>query len=813
VSRLLAVKLVRDLAAVRGRIALMAVALGVSLVVFGAVLYAGTIVDREFDGGYLGTDPAAATLLLDHGVDADRAAGLAADATAAPGIADASVRTQLTTRFAVGDRWADEPLQLFVSAPDDPLRFARFTVDQGSWPPPPDGLLVERAAAKLLDLAVGDRITVRAPEGAAATFTVTGIAHDPGLADARQERKGYGYATTAALTRLGLPATLDELELATVDRTDRDAIVAAASGVADRVRAGGTGVAEIQVPPPGRQPHRQWVDLILRVLFAFGATVLLLSGVLAATMLNRLLARQIPQIGIMKAVGARTGSIVGLYLGMTLVVSAPATAAAAEPALLLGRGLAAAVLSMYDMDPVSLAVPGWTVVALVAVGLLLAPAMVLVPVLRAGRTTVRAAMDHHGASAAPVADGPGGGRLGRRLARLRWLDRSTALGLRNAVRRRTRFALLVALLAVAGGLFVGGASALAGLDAFQDAAVAQQSWDAEVTLDGLAPAGPAADRVGALPGVTAVEASTMLPVRVARAGPAEITDVYPDQGHGNRFLSAVAPTTTAARPPLVAGRWLRPGDTGAVVLNQGARGGLVPDVRLGDTVRLTVDGQDTSWRVVGLVGQKFGGPSAFVSTDGLGAALGRPGTANQLTITADAHDPAAQAAVADRAARALTDAGFAVQTAAPFGRVEGVVDGHVYVAGYSLLVIAVVMAVVGSIGLASGLSSSVLERTREFGVMHAIGAPPGAVRRIVVAEGLVTGGAGVVLGVPVAVGVAAGLDLLIGDLLGGDPLPLRFSAVSAAAWVAVVLVGVLLATLPPAWRASRLTVRAALAYL
>jgi putative ABC transport system permease protein len=239
----------------------------------------------------------------------------------------------------------------------------------------------------------------------------------------------------------------------------------------------------------------------------------------------------------------------------------------------------------------------------------------------------------------------------------------------------------------------------------------------------------------------------------------------------------------------------------------------VPDVRLGDTVRLTVDGQDTSWRVVGLVGQKFGGPSAFVSTDGLGAALGRPGTANQLTITADAHDPAAQAAVADRAARALTDAGFAVQTAAPFGRVEGVVDGHVYVAGYSLLVIAVVMAVVGSIGLASGLSSSVLERTREFGVMHAIGAPPGAVRRIVVAEGLVTGGAGVVLGVPVAVGVAAGLDLLIGDLLGGDPLPLRFSAVSAAAWVAVVLVGVLLATLPPAWRASRLTVRAALAYL
>lgn len=811
-SRLLAVKVVRDLAAVRGRIVLMAVALAVSLVVFGAVLFAGTIVDREFDGNYLGTAPAAATLLLGQGVDAQRAGALVTNAASAPGITDASVRTQLTTRFAVDDRWADEPLQLFVTAPDDPLRFARFTVDRGSWPPPPDGVLIERAAATLLDLSVGDRITVRAPQGAPATLTVTGIAHDPSLADARQEEKGYGYATTAVLTRLGLPAVLDELKIATVDRTDRDAIAAAAGGVADRVPAS-VGVDEIQVPPPGRQPHRQWVDLILRVLFSFGATVLLLSGVLAATMLSRLLGRQIPQIGIMKAIGARTGSIVALYLAMTLLVSALATAVAAGPALALGRALATAVLQMYDMDAAGLAVPAWTVLALVAVGLSVAPLLALVPVLRASRTTVRQAIDHHGGSAAPVVAGADTGLLGRALGRIRLRDRAIALGLRNAVRRRTRFALLVALLAVAGGLFVGGASALAGLGAYQDAALAQQSWDAEIALDGLAPSGPAADRVTGLPGVAAVETSALLPVGVARDGPAEVTAVYPDQGHGNRFLAAVPPDTTVQRPPLVTGRWLRPGDTDAVVLNRGERGGLVPDIGVGDTVRLTLDGRDTTWRVVGLVAQKFGGPSAFVSTDGLGVAIGRPGLANRVTITADAHDPATRAALADRAARALTGAGFAVQSAAPFGRLEGVVDGHVYVAGYALLVIAVVMAVVGSIGLASGLSSSVLERTREFGVMHAIGAPPGAVRRIVTAEGLLTGAVGLLVGVPVAVIVAVGLDLMIGGMLGGDPLPLRFSWPAAAAWVAVVLVGAVLATLPPARRASRLTVGQALVYL
>jgi len=46
------------------------------------------------------------------------------------------------------------------------------------------------------------------------------------------------------------------------------------------------------------------------------------------------------------------------------------------------------------------------------------------------------------------------------------------------------------------------------------------------------------------------------------------------------------------------------------------------------------------------------------------------------------------------------------------------------------------MGVVGGIGLASTMSTNILDRTREFGVMHAIGALPKAVRRIVVAGGV-----------------------------------------------------------------------------
>jgi putative ABC transport system permease protein len=184
-----------------------------------------------------------------------------------------------------------------------------------------------------------------------------------------------------------------------------------------------------------------------------------------------------------------------------------------------------------------------------------------------------------------------------------------------------------------------------------------------------------------------------------------------------------------------------------------------------------------------------------------------------VEITTHDHDPATQAAVADRARQVLTDAGVAVLSANPVGRIGDVVDGHVYVAGYTLLIVAVVIAIAGCTGMASALSSGVLERTREFGIMHAIGAPPSAVRWIVTVEGLVTATAGLLAAIPLAAAVGIGLSDMVGRMIGGDPLPLQVSPLAVGSWVVVVLAGAVLATLPPAGRASRLTVREALTHL
>jgi putative ABC transport system permease protein len=293
-----------------------------------------------------------------------------------------------------------------------------------------------------------------------------------------------------------------------------------------------------------------------------------------------------------------------------------------------------------------------------------------------------------------------------------------------------------------------------------------------------------------------------------------VTRTYPDQGHGRVSLTALPGDRLAAdTPTLLDGRWLREGETGTVVLNQVTRKNTVPGVAAGDTVQLTISGRSTSWVVAGIVEELGHGGGAYTTTEGLAQALDQPAVANQLRITTESHDEQTRQTVADAVSQQLTAAGVEVRSAASISRSEAISAGHLGPVVLILLGIALPLGVVGVIGLASTMSANVLDRTREFGIMHAIGARPEAVRRIVNAEGLFLALASCLLAIVPTLALTAVLGNGLGGLFFSAPLPYRISALAAALWVTVVTLASLLATESAATRASRLTVRDALAYL
>lgn len=814
---LLAVKLRRDLRAAWSRFLLMALAIAISLTAFGAVLFAWSASGREATDAYLGTEPASATILLDQGIDAKQMAEVAAGARTRPSVIEAAGRTQFTSDVEVNGRPRDVPLQLFVAAPDDPMRIATFEVEQGDWPPAPGDLFIGRDALGLLGVAVGDVVTIETPDGESVPLRVSDTVYDPSLSPAPQEQRGHGYVSAASLPGPGGQALLDQLKIQVADTgetrpsEDRDAIVDAAGEVGEWLqREHGLPIREIQVPTPYAHPHQWQADTLLISLLAGGAAALLLSTILVANMLNGLFTQQIPQIGIMKAIGARSGRIGRLYLAMTVLVALAATLLALVPAVLLGRLAAGTFLGFLGIEPASLAAPWWTYLVVLGVGLGLPPVMALVPLVKASRTTVRAAIDHHGGGTRPAA---AAGVLAR-LGRVRRLDRALLMALRNTVRRPARFLLSVGLLASAGTVFVAGMSLGSSTDAVAEEEQEQRTWDVDVQLAALAALDEVSDVVEEIPDLARAEGLTVMPTGVAGPGQLPVTRTYPDQGHGRVAVTAIpADTTTFTPPTLLEGRWLDPGETGAVVLNQVTRENTVPDVRAGDSVQLLIDGTPTTWRVVGLVEERAGAGRVYTTAAGFAAALGQPERVNQLRVVTERHDEQTRQAVAGAVDSALTEAGVEVRSATSVSRSEAVTSGHLGPVVLILLGIALPLGVVGLIGLASTMSTNILDRTREFGVLHAIGARPKTVRRIVVAEGVFLAVTSCVVAVIPALVLTSVLGTGLGNLFFSAPLPYRISVLAAVVWAALVVLGSILATDAAATRASRLTVREALAYL
>ncbi len=783
-------KLLRDVSLEKGRAAMMVAAIAVSLAAVGVVLGAYAILTREIAVNYAGTRPASATLEVAGGVGAT----LVDEVRRLPDIAEAEARDMVLARVRVGDDW--RPMLMFVVDDFADMRLNTFRPEGGAWPPPEGTMLVERTAVSMLEAGPGQSVIVKMPHAEPRAVAIAGVVHDPGLAPAWQEREGYGYITRATLAALGEPPLLHELRIAVRDGAlDARAIEATAAGLAARLGREGHEVHEIRVPPPGQHPHQRQMTTILVLMFTFAGMALILSAVLVATSLAAMLARQVREIGVMKTIGARAGQIAGLYVALVLAIGV-ASALVAWPLGVAGaRALAGVVAGMLNFTLTSSTIPAWVLAVQAAAGLVIPLAVAAIPIGRASRVTVRAAIDQHGVSGDTV--------------RARFS--SLPAPLRNLLRRPARLALTLGLLAAGGAMFMTALNVLGGWERTVAKVYETRFYDVELRLH--APQPPAvAERLRRVPGVRVVEGWGYTPAAIARPGQIDVVRTYPDGGHGSFSVLAPPPATGLIRFPVKAGRWLEPSDGDGVVLNHAAAAQL-PDAKIADTVLLSIDGRQTPWRLVGIVEEIGAAGVAYVTDDAFARVAGTGDATRMLRIATDAASPQQRTAIIQAIERELVAAHVGVEAAIPLAELRTAIGDHIVVLIRMLMAMAVVLATVGVLGLGSAMGTSVIERTREIGVMKAIGATPARVARMILAEALVIGALSWVLALAVSLPLTGLVDGVVGRLGFLAPLPIVIAPAPALGWLALVGAVGLLATLVPARRAGAVTVREALAHV
>lgn len=795
-------KLLRDISLAKGRTAMMIVAITVSVFGIGSVLGAYAILTREVSRNYLGTNPASATLELDKAPDDEVLSAV----RQMRGIADAQMRASIMARVQIGqDEWRS--LLLFVVDDFSAMRISTFKSEEGAWPPPDGTLLIERSAVQMVNARVGDKLVIKTPNGEKREVQITGLAHDTGLAPAWQERAGYGYITPKTLEWLGESGTLNELKITVSEKQfDAAAIERTTRELTALLQSRGINVTEIQIPPPGKHPHQNQMVAILILLLILSLMTLVLGAIMVATMINGLMAQQVRQIGVMKAVGAKTMQIAGMYIALILFISIMSIAIALPLGIFAGRGYASVIARLLNLTIYSNAIPAWVFVVQAGFGLAVPLLVALIPIVRISRTTVREAISDYGVSQKDF----GSNLSDRLLVRLSGINRLMLLAFRNTFRKRTRLVFTLGLLAVAGGMFMTGLNVAAGWKRNLEDSFATRRYDLEIRLSHPEIKDKLIERIGSIQGVKHIEAWGYSPTTPTQTGGIDIVRTYPDKGHGSLSLRALPPTSTLVQFPLLSGRWLQAGDKDAIVLNQMALGRF-SSVAVGNQISLSIEGRTSTWRVAGIV-QEIGPAAAYVTNDSFENATGTQGRARMLRVVIAESETNERGKVIQAIERSLVEDNISVEMIMPDSEFRTAIGDHIYILIGTLLFMSGLMGIVGALGLTSTMSTSVVERTREFGVMRAIGAIPKTVLRLVVSEGVIIGLMSFVLAVVLALPLSLMVGTVIGNMAFLVPLPLAVSPLGLLLWLAVVIVGSAVASVFPAWRASRLTVRESLAY-
>ena len=791
-------KVVNDLWSARSRTALVMCSIAVGVMAVGMILTAQQNLSAGMGAAYRAIAPASFVIETEQPFDDDLVQAVRGMRV----VAAAEGRRNVNVRFeAMPDEWRQ--LTLFAISDFDDMRVDRIDPADGEWPPPDKTLLIERGSMEaglgLDGRAIGDTMLIEPPNRKRREMTISGLAHDLSQPPAVMSDAAYGYINLDTLEWLGEPRNFNELRVvAAGNPSTRAAVAESAQQVERKVEKSGRTITSVQINMPGESPVDETIQTVLMLMGIIGSFSLLLSAFLVVNTVSAVLLQHVKHIAIMKSLGARTGQILAMYVVMVLAFGGGALAIGIPLGILGASGIVGLVAGMLNYDITGFALSPSTLAIQAGVGLLVPVLAALYPVISGVRITIREAISGYGLHSAY-----GQGIVDRALARVRVLSRPMRLTLRNTFRRRGRLALTLATLVIAGAAFIAILSLRDSLLMGLDEMFGYFRYDVEIAFDRRYRVDKIEQEALRVPGVTRAESW------LVTAG----VRVRADASESNRLQTFAVPSATELmKPVVVEGRWLLPaGDENAIVVNNQVIN-EESDIHVGDDVVLDIEGIEHTWRVVGRIHTAFVGPRLYANYTYLTRLLNDSGRANRLQVIAVRHDTVYQAELQAALEDAFKLRGMRIAASETSGNLREFSEAGYGIMIAFLMVMALLMAVVGGLGLMGTMGINVMERTREIGVLRAIGASNGAVMQNVLVEGILIGWLSWLVGMIVAVPLSALLADAVGMAFMQEPLLHTFSLTGAVLWLGIVTVIAGLASWLPAARAVRLTIREVLAY-
>lgn len=782
-------KSIRDMMLKIGSTVTAIIALTIGLWGIGTLLVSMQIMNNDLSKNFSKTLPAQVEIYSGN-FDRLNLANLRAN----PNIQAAEFRDKTTLRIEVKPgEWL--PVWLYSITDFENLSVARIFQQNESFPPPKGIILIERNGLEISDFRAG--IPVRFQSGGKIVQSeVFGFLFDPGQAPSSQDQLIFAYTDPQNYSLLSGQPSQQRLIVRFADVETIEDVKAQFDRLEQELLQTGITIKRFSIPKFNAHPHQFQLNTLLNLIATIGLLAFVMAMVLISQLMSSILTQQIRQIGVMKAMGASRAHIFKIYVTYILGMSLVSIIIGLPLAILSGKAFSAFVAGIINFEILTTQMPISLYAIIIMLGFLL-PVIFSLPALMKGiRISVADALGDYGIST-DDADISGNRTTGS-------ISNSLSLSVRNVSRRKGRMLITMATMALGVAIFLTGFNVRQSLSVFLDDSARSLKYDIQILMNEDLPSQVAYSQFESIEGVNYIEGWFR--------GKAEVqSDDIATSASGISVIASPFDSNLVERE-LLQGTWLSGLKELEFVVNQGAAVAFSPLI-IGDSYSITIGRNEVSAKLVGVV-REFDFPRIYLDQSKYNDLANPEGMVNNLLISLSERSYDSVIAAKREVEKIIEATGMDVIIVQSQAENAKVIFDHLNIILMVILFLSLLVLSVSSMGMGSAMGINVMERTREIGVLRAIGATPKTVVRLFVVEGFIIAALSVVAGLVLALPMSSIAANFFGELILGEdaPLDFAFSKMGFAITLVVTFAFGYFASRIPAGKATRISVRQAIAY-
>lgn len=793
-------KVMMDLIKNKSKAVLMILTIFVGLLAVGTITMITTVFFPDVHRQYDAANPYQAKIKCDR-----IPAGVVDELYDIPGIKDAEGRNHAIIRLLLGEKSLNADLIMLDgknlinklrksdgSYEIDKLKKGEIFIERACFPDvgkrPGDTIQAIIDGKDVIGLTVGDLVYDAASE----PYMIEGDVYVYTLGNTFEMLMGTGHYNEVLLTVEG-------------DTTNKQHIYDISVKAAEFLSSKGIRVNEVDVPEPGTFPSSEIMEGVMIILILLGGMSVVLGISLVSNVINSTMMQHIKQIGIMKAIGARSPQISAMYFGMIATTGLLAFLTALPISAVVGYNLSRFLAYMFNMELFSFRIPAELIIVLLISALVIPLLVAAVPVMKSTRMTVFDALNNNskGVSYKNV------GLVSLMIKKLKYISPKILVSVRNIFRNKTRVTLTTATLALSGMILITVMNIKTGFDRSMEEARSYLITDGVMILNSYEEVKVIEGLLSQLEGVEAVEGWAFYS-----------KSRYMENGYTSRKVKLSGPKPDSkiidwdlCREKLLEGRMIQPDDTNAIVVTNQFTD-LYPHVKPGQVIKLKIEDKVHDFNVVGIMrmaGQPAD-PTLIVNYSYINSLLDGKDRILDIRLSMKEHSLAFQENVIRKAEELLNKNGLYVKEVIPGADLYEKFSIPAAILTALLMFLAIMGSIIGTIGQSGTITLNVLERSREFGIMRTLGGSNVSIGRVIVTEGVVIGICSWLVGLILSFPLTYAAGNLLGNLMFSEPLDFSFNFSGVFLWFALSAAASFLGSILPCLKLNKMATREVLVY-